>query len=106
MPIFVPTYSRFGISSPIAYDNGIETFGLMKPYAFLDEKNLTQDEITVIKVTSDVAGRPDLIAWQLYNQPVLSWVIILFNKPLNPIGWPQTGTVIKVPDASAVFKEL
>lgn len=102
MPTTPGSQSRFGLSQPIIVD-GVSTFGLLTKYPFLNPKNLTQQQVTKLTITPDLAGRPDLIAQKLYNSPVLDWVIVLFNKPLNPVGWPVNGAVISAPVVSVVL---
>lgn len=94
--------SRFNLSTPIIFD-GVETFGLLTQFPFLDPNNLQPSDIVTLTITADLAGKPWAIANQLYNSPVLDWVIVLFNKPLNPVGWPKIGTVIKAPSNSVVL---
>lgn len=94
--------SRFGLSTPIIF-NGVETYGLATQFPFLDPNNLKPTDITSLAITPDLAGKPWAIAQKLYNSPVLDWVIVLFNKPLNPVGWPAIGTVIKAPSVSVVL---
>lgn len=95
--------SRFRISTPVTTPEGAETFGLLTKYSFLDPKNLTQQQVIKLTITPNLVGRPDLIANQVYNSPVLDWVVVLFNKPLNPVGWPANGTVITLPVARIVL---
>ena len=97
--------SRFGISDPIIVD-GASTYGMLTKYPFLTPANLTQEQVTKLTITPDLAGRPDLIAQKLYNSPVLDWVVVLYNKPLNPVGWPANGAVINAPLASVVLPAL
>lgn len=94
--------SRFNLSEPIVF-NGVETFGLITKYPFLDPNNLSESDIITLTITPDLVGKPWAIANQLYNSPVLDWVIVLFNKPLNPVGWPQNGTIIRAPKDSVVL---
>lgn len=94
--------SRFNLSTPIIF-NGVETFGLLTQFPFLDPNNLQPSDIVTLTITPDLAGKPWAIANQLYNSPVLDWVIVLFNKPLNPVGWPTNGTVIKAPSNTVVL---
>lgn len=103
MPIAVSQHSRFQDSEPIIH-NGSETFGLMtKPY-FLNPKNLDPNtEIINLTITPDLAGKPWMIADQVYNSPILDWVVVLFNKPLNPVGWPVNGAVIRLPISGIVL---
>lgn len=103
MSIAVSQHSRFRDSTPIIVD-GVETFGLMTRPFFLDAKNLDPDtQIASITVTPDEVGKPWAIANRVYNSPTLDWVIVLFNKPLNPVNWPANGTVLQVPVASVVL---
>jgi hypothetical protein len=94
--------SRFSLSTPIVF-NGVETFGLLTQFPFLDPNNLQPTDIVTLKITPDLARKPWAISQMLYNSPVLDWVIVLFNKPLNPVGWPAIGTIIKAPAASVVI---
>lgn len=73
---------------------------------FLKPGNLQQNEIMTIKITNDIAGRPDLIAEKIYDTRFLDWVIIMYNKPLNTIGWPKVGTTIQTPTKSTVLRNL
>lgn len=105
MPIDVPSNSRFGISEPILVD-GRETFGLTTPFPFLDIDKLPENRIIRFTVTSDFAGRPDLIAKEIYGTAFFDWVIIMSTKPQNPFNFPQTGTVLKLPDVSTVITQI
>lgn len=98
--------SRFRFSTPIVTLEGRETFALMSKHFFLNPANLTDDQVQSIEITPELAGRPWLIADQLYNSPILDWVIVLFNKPLNPVNWPLIGTVIKAPIQSVVLPNV
>lgn len=103
MSIAISQHSRFQDSTAIVAD-GVETFGLMTKPFFLDPKNLDPDtQIISITITPDLAGRPWAIANKIYNSPVLDWVVVLFNKPLNPVSWPANGSVIKLPVPSVVL---
>lgn len=98
--------SRFRFSTSIVTPEGHETFALMSKHFFLDPANLTETQIQSVEVTPDLAGKPWAIANQLYNSPVLDWVIVLFNKPLNPVNWPPIGAVIKAPIQSVVLPNV
>jgi len=97
--------SRFRFSTPIVRDN-IETFGLMMKHNFLDPKNLTEDDIVSVNITHEFVGKPWAVAEKLYGSPMLDWVIVLFNKPLNPVNWPHMGTVIKAPSINIVLPNV
>lgn len=98
--------SRFRFSKAVVTTNGAETFALMNKHFFLDPKNLADDQIISVEITPDLVGKPWAIADKLYNSPVLDWVIVLFNRPLNPVNWPQAGTVIKAPIQSVVLPNV
>lgn len=98
--------SRFRFSTPIVTTNGHETYALMSKHFFLNPANLDESEIQSVEITPDLAGKPWAIADKLYNSPVLDWVIVLFNKPLNPVNWPAIGTVIKAPIQSVVLPNV
>lgn len=105
MPIRPFDLSRFFQTEPVIR-NGIETFGLWSRPDFLVPSNLNDDDLVKISVDGSLAGRPDLIALQEYETPLLEWVVVMFNRPLNPLGWPQVGTVIKIPKRSAVTRNI
>lgn len=102
MSISKEPYSRFNLSDPIKAE-GETTFGLLKRFSFLDPNNLKPEQIISVEVTPELAGKPWMIAHQLYRSPVLDWVIVLFNKPINPVNWPAAGMVIKAPIESVVL---
>lgn len=106
MSIAPDPQSRFRLSKAVVTTTGAETFALMTKHFFLDSKNLRDDQITSVEITPDLAGKPWAIADKLYNSPMLDWVIILFNRPLNPVNWPQIGTVIKAPIQSIVLPNV
>lgn len=105
MPISVDGLSRFKNTEPVIL-NGIETFGLWAAPKFIDPANLSENQIITMSIGQDLAGRPDQIALQVYGTPALEWIPVMFNRPLNPLGWPQAGSVIKLPSKSAVLREL
>ncbi|MEM3000617.1 MAG: hypothetical protein QXU32_00675 [Nitrososphaerales archaeon] len=105
MPIAKEPYSRFNLSEPILF-NGEATFGMIKRYPFLDPANLSDNQIISVQVTPELAGKPWMIADKLYNSPILDWVIVLFNKPINPVNWPHAGTIIKAPTESVVLPNV
>lgn len=94
--------SRFKLSQPISID-GIDTYGLLKKFPFLDANSLDETDIVTIAVTPTLAGKPWAIADRLYGSPVLDWVIILFNRPINPMNWPENGSIIKAPAQKVVL---
>lgn len=101
MPIEVPSNSRFKLSTPVLSPEGVETFGLMKKFEFLSSENIIQ-----YRVDNNVAHRPDLIATDYYGDPSYYWVVIMFNKPTNPFGWPRAQEIIKLPRKTIVVPVL
>lgn len=98
------SFSRFQLSEPIIYD-GVETFGTWKQPSFL-RKRPPEDQIGVFRVTSATAGRPDLIANQIYGSPLLDWVLIAFNGARQALNWPLAGDSIEFPVDTIVLPEL
>jgi hypothetical protein len=98
--------SRFKLTEPIEF-NGHLTVGLMKKFNFLDRTKIDEADILQIEVQNDRAGRPDLIAEDIYGTTLFKWVLLLFNNATNPLaGWPQGSTVIEAPSRDAVWREL
>ena len=105
MAIKVDSLSRWRLSEPII-DNGKETFGLWTRPDFLKKDNVPENQIMLVRIDSLIAGRPDLIALKYYQNSLLEWVVVMFNRPLNPIGWPKIGTMIKIPSSVIVFSNI
>jgi hypothetical protein len=105
MPINTDSNSRFKFSESVIID-GKETFGMWKRPNFMKIENVPDTEVTYLAIDQSTAGRPDLISGLMYGTPLLEWVVIMFNKPLNPIGWPKAGTVIQLPSTSVVRNGL
>lgn len=61
--------------------------------------NLESIELTTIKVSSKYHNRPDLLAYDLYREPSLWWVFVLFNrdKIVDPLFDIVSGMEISVP---------
>lgn len=99
----LPHYSRY-VDTESIFWNGEETLGL---YELPDRlKNLESADLINYKVQSGHAGRPDLISEEYYRTPYFSWVIVMHNKPRNPIGWPKLGEVISIPKSSVVDEAI
>ena len=102
MTIEVTSQSRFVLTEPIIKD-GVETFGRWKRPDFMKAGELNEDQILTKQIDGEFAGRPDQIALDVYGSPFLDWVVIMFNNPKNTLGWPQNGTVIKLPAPDIVL---
>jgi hypothetical protein len=101
MPIQIPTDSRFRGTQPVIKD-GNESFGLWRRPEFLKEENLDDDDTFLVRVDQTTAGRPDLIAFNNYGSAYLEWVVIMFNRPQDPLGWPPAGLIIRLPRAGLI----
>jgi hypothetical protein len=102
MAITVDSLSRFG-STEIVSKNGIISFGLWNRYNFTNLNDLPEEDVTTIQINQNFAGRPDLIANEYYGSPYLEWIVTMSNRPLDPLGFPKAGTIIKIPKRGAVF---
>jgi hypothetical protein len=100
------SFMRFKNTPLIVSVDGNNTYGLFKKYSFLDEANLTDNDVIKVTVDSTIAGRPDLISSNLYSTSIYDWVIIMFNKVQNPLNWPKVGSVIKAPRRSVILTSL
>jgi hypothetical protein len=105
MPISLDSHSRFKETQPIVVD-GKETFGMWKIPSFLTQPMDEQLDVVRVTVDNTRAGRIDLLARDLYGSYVYGWILIAFNKPKNPVGWPATGEVIRAPSANIVLSNL
>ncbi len=99
MPYNLDYYSRYINTDRIVF-SGNPTFGLYKRPEIFDQ--LTDDDVTHLKIDWKYAGRPDLIALEAYGSHQFYWILVMYNSPKNPIGWPFVGTTIKIPKQSAV----
>lgn len=95
----LPHYSRY-IETEIIMWGSEESFGIYDTQDFL--KSLAVNDLVNLKVTPNFAGRPDLISQENYGTPYYSWIIVMHNAPLNPIGWPANGSVISIPKPEAI----
>ena len=96
--------SRF-IYTPLVTFQDKETYSKWVPTDVFKTRPAEQF-ITKYKVPQNQGGRPDLIAYTLYNDVNLDWVIIAFNNPRDVLGWPKPLEVIEIPDISLVLGEL
>jgi len=109
MPIKLPSFSRLKETQAIITESDgdrVETFGLWKEPSFLTQKLDPQLEVIHIRVDSRRAGRPDLIANDVYGSPSYFWVLLAYNKPQEIFGWPKNGTVVLAPTAQIVLSSL
>ena len=104
MAISLDSTSRFRETEPVIKDRR-ETFGLWNRPEQLIEENLNEEEMIRLVIDQRTAGRPDIISQEQYGTPFYDWIIIMFNRPQNTMGFPRAGTVIKIP-TSAVVRRL
>lgn len=102
--IKLDSFSRFKKTDMIIVD-GHETFGRWTMFNFLKERP-PEDKIRVYNVTADSEGRPDRISNEIYNTPLLDWVLIAFNNVRDPLNWPKSGITIEYPVDTIVLPEL
>ena len=105
MAIETESISRFIDTDPIKF-NGIETFGKWQAPSFLDRSVLGEDDIIKLQIENRLEGRPDLIALEQYGNSLLEWVVVMFNKPKNPLNWPLTGEIIELPATVIVVRNI
>jgi hypothetical protein len=98
--------SRFANSTPILTAGGQETFGIATKYDFMIRENLNDDQTQVLVVTARQAGRPDLIALDIYGDSNLYWIPLMFNRPDDMFNWPKNGEVIELPTPPTVSAEI
>lgn len=98
------SFSRYNLTEKTIY-NGQDTYGLWKQHSFLTA-TLSDDQIGTFVVTSNYEGKPALIAYEIYRESLLDWVLLAFNDVRDPFTWPKTGTIVKYPIESLVFPEL
>ena len=77
--------------SPVIYNNR-RTIGLYVP-----PDDLSTTTYDVYKVEAGYAGNPTEIAVKFYGDYRYYWLIIEYNKPINPFGWPKVDDTIKIP---------
>lgn len=99
------TYSRHN-NHPVYQDpeTGKRFVGSWNP-PFIAQKET--DKTFVVNQTT--AYRPDIIAYQFYGTPILSWVICYVNNISNPYDkanglWP--GRLLTIPDITTITSTL
>lgn len=100
MAINTSSNSRFRYTDPINYDGEV-TYGLWTKPPFFNDAPYSR-----YTVSNSLAGRPDLIAHEVYGSAELFWVLISYNAPRETLNWPKANDIILVPDASFVFGQL
>lgn len=96
--------SRFFKTSLVLTRDGKETYGRMDGFDSI--KNINGDNFTFYTVPNELEGRADLIADNFYGDSHLEWVLVIANAAKNPLNWPKSGEVIKVPDEEFVRSTL
>jgi hypothetical protein len=106
--LFPLAHSRFRFTGTVFTDAGDETWGVMVPFSFLDRYSLDpKDILRTDPITSEFAGKLDLLANKIYGSPDLDWVFVLFNNIENPLaGYPQIGTIVEYPSPALVLPQV
>ena len=99
MASLLPT-SRFKYTSLIKTKDGKDTYSRMEGFDAL--KNISGENFQFYTVPNTVEGRPDLIASNFYGNQHLEWVLVIANHPTNPLNWPKSGDIIKIPNRSFI----
>jgi hypothetical protein len=70
--------------------------------------DIPRDDITDIKlyITSDYANRPDLIASDYYDDALLAWIILQYNKIVDVKDELVAGTHITIPSKHRVYYSI
>lgn len=95
-----PSHSRFK-KTPVISVDGVEAYGRWVSPGFLNEP--PKEFYTV---SNAFAGKPHLIADDLFSTPEYFWAIIAYNAPRNPFNWPAAGEVIRIPSLQSIVAEL
>lgn len=103
MSLELDMYSRFQETETTVF-GGHEVFGRWKRPQLLQA--LRPNQVSYYKVLSNRAGRPDEISRDFYGTTLLDWLIIAYNDAVQVLNWPESGTVIKIPNRTVVFSEL
>ncbi len=104
MPIILPSNSRFKRSDQVVRD-GKTSFGVTKGFDFLDP-SIVGNRVVTVTVSGKQVHNPAQIAFDIYGDPALYWVVVLFNAPRSIFRWPELGQEIQVPKPALVIPEL
>lgn len=105
MALQLDALSRFTRTENVQKD-GAATLGLWVRPRFLLDGEVEDEDVIRVPIDQEYNGRPDLIAERYYDDPMLEWVVIMFNRPSDPLNWPKSGTVIKIPRKDIVFSSI
>lgn len=89
-------FSRFKRTNLIKTRSGAETYGLMEGFDIL--RNSKTTDFNNYIVPGEYEGRPDLIAQHFLGSSFYEWMIVMSNRPKNPLGWPKVGQLIRIPN--------
>lgn len=72
-----------------------------------ERKPLSKSPLDVtFTITKRYAGRPDLVAFDMYGKTTLMWVVLQYNTILDITEDFKEGAVITLPTRSRLFSEL
>jgi len=97
----IPSLERTSKGGMLVDAKGIKTYYPVAPIY-----NRLLPTIDYYKIPIKYAGRPDLIANELYRSSDLWWVIFWSNGIIDPFGKPRAGEVIRVVDINSLNKLL
>ena len=87
--------SRFRFTPLMRTAAGKDTYGRMVGFEKL--RNIPGSSYELYVVPNGLAGRPDLIALEFYGNQHLDWILVMTNRPSQPLHWPSIGETIKIP---------
>jgi len=91
------------------YDNGTVTFSrdntqFLVLRAALDLGPDNTD--TYVTINQDLLKRPDLISFKAYGTPDLWWVIMEYNKIVDPLFDLSINQILKIPNINRVLEAI
>ena len=87
---------------------GRQRYGIWEPLQLRTRPELELEDGTydLYTVTSSDLGRIDRIAWRLYQDSTLWWIIAYFNSLANPFEDLVVGMVLKIPRKDTLLKQV
>lgn len=90
------------------YVQGGETEIKKKKLGWWERKIIDKNDVTdvTITITNDAAGRPDLIAYSVYKDAKLAWLILQYNNIVDVVEELAAGKEITLPNPQRVYFEI
>jgi hypothetical protein len=75
---------------------------------FWERRNFIRNSDTdfVLTVTRQYEGRPDLIAFDVYDRASLGWLVLQYNNIVDPTTELVAGTQLTLPDRGRVIYQI